>query len=714
MTTKTLGLILSMLFLGFFSILTAQNTIYEPLVLEEVTYAPEDFGKMWTFDAVPTQRFEELYEFKVTPEWLDDVRLSALEFSTGCSASFVSKDGLIMTNHHCVRGLLPRIQQEGENLQKDGFYAVDMKGERPFPNIYVDQLLSIKNVTEEVQAAMAQGKDDTEQVKLREEKIQELTASCENDTGNKCRVVTLYNGGKYVLHTYKRYEDIRLVMVPDVQIAATGWDWDNFTYPRYELDFAFLRAYDENGQPVSSPHYFKWSQKGASEGEPVFIVGRPGNTDRLLSNAQIAYHRDQRNPAILNLFNELYQAQFAHFQANPDKQAEMLSQLLSIANGRKVYAGYQLALNNEYLMAKKRDFEEELMNRMGQNKGLFTEYRDMWGKIDEAVNVLNANFTTYFTHQISSFSSPAHLQLAKKLVDYAEQMSLPEAERAEGYKGEKLAETKKGLALEAQDMELEKLRIQAHANFMAKVLGKNSEAMKAAYGGNTGKEALQFILDNALVASPEKVAALIEGSPKGILEAKSPYLRFARISKERLAMLTPVMQGAQNTLEVQNQRLARLIFKVFGTEMSPDATGSLRISDGRILGYEYNGTRAPAKTTYYGLWDRYYSFGQKDYPWGLHERWKKVPAGLDLSVPIGFASDNDIVGGNSGSAVINRNAEVVGLVHDGNLESLAGSYAFLPEENRAVSTDSWGLIEGLRHVYQAHRLVKELEDGGIR
>ena len=490
MTTKTLGLILSMLFLGFFSILTAQNTIYEPLVLEEVTYAPEDFGKMWTFDAVPTQRFEELYEFKVTPEWLDDVRLSALEFSTGCSASFVSKDGLIMTNHHCVRGLLPRIQQEGENLQKDGFYAVDMKGERPFPNIYVDQLLSIKNVTEEVQAAMAQGKDDTEQVKLREEKIQELTASCENDTGNKCRVVTLYNGGKYVLHTYKRYEDIRLVMVPDVQIAATGWDWDNFTYPRYELDFAFLRAYDENGQPVSSPHYFKWSQKGASEGEPVFIVGRPGNTDRLLSNAQIAYHRDQRNPAILNLFNELYQAQFAHFQANPDKQAEMLSQLLSIANGRKVYAGYQLALNNEYLMAKKRDFEEELMNRMGQNKGLFTEYRDMWGKIDEAVNVLNANFTTYFTHQISSFSSPAHLQLAKKLVDYAEQMSLPEAERAEGYKGEKLAETKKGLALEAQDMELEKLRIQAHANFMAKVLGKNSEAMKAAYGGNIGKEAL--------------------------------------------------------------------------------------------------------------------------------------------------------------------------------------------------------------------------------
>ena len=714
MTTKTLAITLGIIFLGFVSGLSAQNTIYEPLVLEDVKYAPEDFGKMWTFDAIPTQRFEELYEFKVTEEWLEDVRLSALEFSTGCSASFVSQNGLIMTNHHCVRGLLPRIQQEGEHLQRDGFYAEKMTDERPFPNIYVDQLISIENVTEQIQAAMALGKDDEAQVKLRDEKIQELTAACEEGTGHKCRVITLYNGGKYVLHSYQRYDDVRLLMVPDVQIAATGWDWDNFTYPRYELDFAFLRAYDSEGQPVKSPHYFQWSEKGAVEGEPVFTVGRPGNTDRLLSNAQIEFHRQYRNPTILILFNELYQAQYAHFQANPDRQAEMLSQLLSIANGRKVFAGYQLALNDEYLMAKKRDFEKELKKRMNQNKALYTEYHDLWDKIETAANVLNKNYVAYFTRQINSFSSPAHLILAKKLVDYAEQMELPEAERGADYKGEKLLDTKKGLVLQATDMELEKGRIQAHANYLAKVLGKSSEAMKIAYGGHTGEEALQYILDNAAVASPEKVSALIEGSPKGILEALSPYLWFARHANEQLAELSPEIQSAQNTLEVQNQRLARLIFEAFGTEMSPDATGSLRISDGRVLGYEYNGTLAPAKTTYYGLWDRYYSFGETAYPWGLHERWQKPPAGLDLSVPICFASDNDIVGGNSGSAVINRNAEVIGLVHDGNLESIAGSYAFLPEENRAVSTDSWGLLEGLKYVYKTERLVKELESGGIR
>lgn len=712
MRTKTFGT--TLLILGLLSTLTAQkNTIYEPLALEDVKYAPEDFGKMWTFDAVPTQRFEELYEFSATPEWLDDVRLSALEFSTGCSASFVSQNGLIMTNHHCVRGLLPQIQQEGENLQKDGFYAVDRKGERAFPDIFVDQLVSIQNVTEAVQAAMAEGAGDAEQVKLRDAKIQALAAACEESSGLRCRVITLYNGGKYVLHSYKRYEDIRLVMVPDVQIAATGWDWDNFTYPRYELDFAFLRAYDENGQPAESPHFFKWSAKGAEEGEPVFIVGRPGNTDRLISMAEIGFHKNRRNPAILNLFNELYQAQFAHFQANPGRQAEMLSQLLSIANGRKVYAGFQLGLDDEYLMAKKRDFEEELMKRMSQDKGLYTEYRDLWGKIEEAATALNENYVDFFTHQISSFSSPAHLRLAKSLVDYAEQMDLPEAERAEAYKGEQLQKTKEKLVLQADDEGMEHLRIQAHANFLAKVAGKDSEALKIAYGGFAGEKALQYILENAAVASPAKVKALIEGSPKGILEAKSPYLRFALQSKKKTAELGPVLQNAQNSLQIQNQRLARLIFEAFGTEMSPDATGSLRISDGRILGYEYNGTLAPAKTTYYGLWDRYYSFGKQAYPWGLHERWQEPPAELGLSIPVCFASDNDIVGGNSGSAVINRKAEVVGLVHDGNLESIAGNYAFLPEENRAVSTDSWGLMEALKYIYKAHRLVKELEEGGV-
>lgn len=689
--------------------LNAQRSIYEPLKIEETTYSPEDFGSMWTFDAVPLDRFEARYDFRPAEEWLEDVRLSALEFSTGCSASFVSENGLIMTNHHCIRGALPRIQQEGENIQRDGFYATSQSDERPFPGIFADQLVEIRDVTAEVHAAMAAGQTDDEKIKLRDQKIGEIAKGCKE--GFHCRVITLYNGGKFSLHTYRRYNDLRLVMAPDVQITATGWDWDNFTYPRYELDFAFLRAYDENGQPVQSPHFFQWSRKGAADGEPVFVIGRPGNTDRLLSYSELEYYRDIRNPGILNLFNELYQAYYQYFRSHPEREAELLSQLLSVANTRKVYAGLNLALNDPYLMAKKKDFEEVLRKKLEEDEKLQKEYGELWKKTDEAVDSLRKYGTAFRANFILGFGRPAHLKLAQDLVDYAEQMKLPENQREDDFQPESLEETKAGLRPEFADIAFEKLLIAAHANFLGKVAGKDSELLKMAYGGLMGQGAANFIMEKSTVASPERLKALLEEGPDAILSSDDPYIRFVLHSRKRLDEINPVLQGAQNTLEVQNQRLGRLIFELFGGATPPDATSSLRISDGRVLGYEYNGTLAPAKTTYYGLWDRYYSFGQASYPWGLHERWKTPPPGLDLSVPICFASTNDIVGGNSGSALINQRGEVVGLAHDGNLESIAGGYAFLPEANRTIATDSWGLMEALKLVYKTDRLVKELEAG---
>ncbi|MCB0569925.1 MAG: S46 family peptidase [Phaeodactylibacter sp.] len=706
---KATGLLAGVLFLLSITSAPAQHSIYEPLKLDEVQYSLEDFGNMWTFDAVPTSLFEKRYDFRPSDEWLDDVRLSALEFSTGCSASFVSEDGLIMTNHHCVRGALPRIQQDGEHLQRDGFYATDLGDERPFPGMYVDQLIDIQDVTAAVHAAMEAGQTDNEKVRLRDEKLEELTKECRE--GYTCRVITLYNGGKYSLHTYRRYNDVRLVMAPDVQIAATGWDWDNFTYPRYELDFAFLRAYDENGQPVKSPHFFQWSEKGAPDGAPVFVIGRPGNTDRLLSYSQLEYHRDVRNPGILNLFNELYQAYYQYFRAHPERKAELLSQLLSVANTRKVFAGLNLALTDPYLMAKKKDFETELRKKLTEDEGLQKEYGDLWDKTDEAVDSLMKYGAEFRANFVIGFGRPAHLKLAQDMVEYAGQMQLPEGQRREAYKSDKLEETKAALAPDVADMELEKLLIAAHANFIGKVAGKDSELLKLAYNGLMGEEAADYILKKAIVAQPAKIKALLDAGPEAILKSDGPYIRFALHAQNRLNELNPILQNAQNTLDVQNQRLGRLIFELFKGATPPDATASLRISDGRILGYEYNGTLAPAKTTYYGLWDRYYSFGETSYPWGLHERWKTPPAGLDLSVPVCFASSNDIVGGNSGSAVINQKGEVVGLAHDGNMESIAGGYAFLPEANRTIATDSWGLMEALKLVYKADRLVKELKAG---
>jgi len=543
----------------------AQKTIYKPLDLDKLEFSFDDFGSMWTFDAIPIQKYEKKYGFKPDQKWLDDVQKSALQFGRGCSGSFVSANGLIMTNHHCIRGNLKGIEKEGEHLMRDGFYAKTLEDERKFEKLYVDQLISITDVTNVMRKAIAKGKTDAQKVDLKNKKINELIKKYEKKIGLTCKVVTLYNGGKYSLYAYKRYNDIRLVMAPDLQIAATGWDWDNFTYPRYELDFAFCRAYDENGKPVKVDNYFTWSKKGASENEPIFIIGRPGNTDRLLSMKELEYFRDIRHPAILNIMNDRYMKYLKIYKEN--QTLKNLETLFSVSNGRKAYAGMLIGLNDSYIMTKKYDFEKKLKTKVKADEKLNKEYGHIWSDINSIID-------------------------------------------------------------------------------------------------------------------------------KIISEPKNKELR--------------------NTLEVLNQKLGRLIYEVYHNQIPPDATSTLRISDGMIKSYEYNGTIAPGKSTYFGLWDRYYSFGQKDYPWGLHDRWKKVPEELDLSIPIGFASTNDMVGGNSGSAVINKNAEVVGLIHDGNLESLAGAFIFLAENNRAVATDSWGLMEALKLVYKTDRLVNELENGKIK
>ncbi|MEA2043044.1 MAG: S46 family peptidase, partial [Bacteroidota bacterium] len=340
--------------------LNAQRSIYEPLDISKTEFSFDDFGTMWTFDAVPKEDYSESLNFSPTDEWLTDVQKSALELGNGCSAAFVSSDGLIMTNHHCIRGRLKDIEQKGENLYKNGYYAKTLKDERIIPGLFADQLIEIKDATDAIHKAMEKGKTDNERIDLKEKKIEELEKKYSQKTGLHAKMITLYNGGKYSLHLYKRYNDLRLVMAPDVQIAATGWDWDNFTYPRYELDFAFLRAYDSEGNPVKVTHFFEWSEKGAETDEAVFVIGRPGNTDRLLSMKQLEYFRDLRHPQVLHRLNEVYEAYFEYYTNHPNKQAKLLSRLLSVANGRKAYAGMLMGLNDEYLMKKKYDFENKL------------------------------------------------------------------------------------------------------------------------------------------------------------------------------------------------------------------------------------------------------------------------------------------------------------------------------------------------------------------
>ena len=698
------------LFIALNISISAQYSIYEPLQESEINFSLKDFGTMWTFDDIPFEYWKQEYGFEPSNRWLKHVQLSALQFGGGCSAAFVSEDGLIMTNHHCGRGELTSLQKENENLLRDGFYALSIEEERNVKGLFVDQLIEIKDVTKEVKAAMEKGKIDDEKIENRNKIINELEEKFASETNLVCKVVTLYNGGKYSLYMYKRYDDIRLVMAPDFQIATTGWDWDNFTYPRYELDFMFYRAY-ENNKPIKSKDYFKWSKSGAIEDEPIFVVGRPGNTDRLMSYADLEFFRDQYYPNMVIIFNELYNVYFETMKENPDRENELLLNVMGIGNGRKSYAGRLLGLQDTYLMMKKAKFEKDLKNKVLSDKKLSKQYSHIW----EAIKNLRSEMSTFIDEYnaiVTSFIRPAAISSAFALVKFYDQKKLPEEKRDKNYSNENFGKIIDRIFLQNSDIAFQKKMLRAHANSLNKILGENTYS-KILYNNLKDKEADEFFLSNSKINSKEEVLRLAELTENDFAKLEDPAILFAREVNQKSDELRKKFTEISNSLEVLHQALGELIFSIYGSNIAPDATSTLRISDGTIKGYEYNGTIAPGKTTYYGLYDRYFSFNQKSYPWGLHERWQQVPQNLDLSTFIGFASTNDIVGGNSGSSIINTNGEVVGIAHDGNLESLAGHFAYLPENNRTVASDSFGLMEALKKVFKTDRLVKELETGKL-
>jgi len=691
----------------FFSIISIAQSIYEPIDLSKVKASKLDMGKMWTFDSVPLDYFEKELGFRPTEEWLKDVQMSALSFGGGCSAAFVSEDGLIMTNHHCARNILPGLSPKGEDYLRDGYYAKTMADELKVSGLSVSQLIMIEDVSKEIIGAMNLGISDNEKVKLKNEKTKELEEKYSKESGLRCRVVQLFNGGKFSMYGYKVYNDLRLVMSPDFQIASTGWDWDNFTYPRYELDFMFFRAY-ENDKPVKSLKHFKWSKKGAAEGEPLFVVGNPGRTMRLYSVAQLEFLRDKNYKFMLMMQNEIYKIYYELFQKHPGRFTELLNMVMGVGNGRKSFAGRLMGLNNELVMAKKRDFENDFRKKVNENPELKAKYGHLWDALQNNFNELRkiADELTAFGYNPNN---PIYYSVAEKLIKYAKQIKLEESLREAEYKSDKLESTLQTIFPDKIDLEFQLKMTRAQANIIRGILGDEHPLIIKMFGNNKSEDAATFLLEQSLITSKEKVAELVKKSADEILNSNDPFIYFVLNSQSKLGALRAKSTEINNTITVLNQLLGEAAYRIYGESIPPDATGTLRIQDGKIEGYQYNGTLAPGKTTYFGLWDKWNSFGQKPYPWGLHPRWQKIPQGLDLAVPISFASTNDIVGGNSGSSIINKNKEVVGLVHDGNLESLAGDFIFLPENNRSVSTDSYGLIEALRYVYKTDRLIKELE-----
>ncbi len=698
------SLIIQLIFLAAVS----YSQQYYGIEIDTVKAQKFDMGKMWTFENLPLNYFEQEYNFKPTDDWLEKVRKSALRLGNGCSASFISADGLIMTNHHCVRGILPKLNEEDEDLLANGFFAETLDEERLVAGLFANQLIYIEDITADILSAMEKGETDSTKIKSRDEKIEELkTKASEEFPELHFKSVSYYQGGKFSLYGYKRYNDIRLVFVPELWVAKLGGDYDNFTYPRYGLDCAFLRAYDEDGNPIKPDFYFRWNDEGVVEDQPVFVVGNPGSTDRIYTTAQIEFAREFRYPMRTKMFRDMYAIYEEMVIEDGAQDTKLIARLYSIGNGLKVFEGTYKALLDPYLMARKKNFENEFKKAVQSNPELNLIYGKIWKEIEKTRTEAAKNAREMFAYSTSSFYSPKYFFIASELVELAEQLNLPEDERDDLYNEENLDDTIESIFPADLDSELQKKLLFVQVNILTDNLIPDDELILKLLNGKKGQAAVDYLLSNSIILTKDEVIMLANAGADSILNSNDPFIYFVLHTKDKLKKMKEENKALSEKDELNNQLLGKAMYAVYGDAIPPDATFTLRLADGVVKGYNYNGTRAPYKTTFYGSLDRYYS-NDKKFPFNLPDYWEELPEEFDLSTTFNFVSTNDIVGGNSGSPVININAEIVGLAFDGNIESLPARYIYTTEANRTVSVSAQGMIEAIRNLYKAERLSEEI------
>ncbi len=663
----------------------------------------KEFGTMWTFDAPPLDYWQETYGFRPDQSWLDHVRLSAVRIP-GCSASFVSADGLVMTNHHCARSCITAVSPPDTSYQETGFVATSMAEEKRCPGMWADQLQSIEDVTGRIRSAVT-ATDAVRQTEQRDSAISAITDACTRSTGLNCQVVTFYQGGVYSLYRYKRFDDIRLVMAPEEQAAFYGGDPDNFTYPRYDMDISLLRVYVD-GKPRSGGDYFRWSANGAAENELVFVVGNPGSTGRLLTVAQMEYLRDVSYPATLAGY-ERRLAVIEKLSARSEQDRRRYENtIFGLENSRKAVNGYLTGLLDKDKMARKQAFERDFRNRIEADPALKARYGGAWDAIAKA---LDEERSFAAQSRWYGFGGSQLLALAGQIALLPHEEALADSLRLPNYRGGRIDRVRAMVKRdEPFDLEVERMTLTAQLQAARAELPPDDPFLAAVLGGKTPAAAATALIDGTKLTDAAVRAGLVDGGARAIRSSTDPLMVVAR----KVAPLALEVANRERPLEAtianNAELIGRAIFAAYGRSLPPDATFTLRISDGVVKRYPMNGTYAPYKTAFYGLYARAVEFDNEP-PWNLTPRWAKAVDKLDLSKPLDFVSTNDIIGGNSGSPLINRNAEIVGLAFDGNIQFLPNRFIFSDDVGRTVSVHSAGIIEALRKVYGAGWIADELQ-----
>jgi Peptidase S46 len=669
------------------------------------TLAIADEG-MWLYNAPPKDAIKAKYGFELTQQWLDYIRLSSVRFNNGGSGSFVSPDGLTFTNHHVGAECVHQLSTGGHDYIKTGFYAKTQAEEPKCPNLELNQLVAIEDVTDKVNAGVKPGMSAADAGQAQRAAMSEVEKNCSTSTGLRCDVVIFYSGQVYNLYKYKKYTDVRLVFAPEFDIAFFGGDPDNFTYPRYDLDITFFRVY-EHGKPAHLDNYLKWASSGVNDGDLIFVSGHPGNTGRLLTVAQLEFLRDLQYPAALKYYARRIEV-LQNFSKESEENARIAQEdIFGLQNSQKAITGYEAGLRDKSIMDQKAADEAKLRASFKADPKN-AEAPDPWNEIVQAIKV-NQSIYDNLTYLERLRGFPRLPQFARTLVRAAEERPKPNPDRLREFRDSALPSLEQQLfSTEPIYKNLEIVLLTDALKAMQESLGNdNSDVHKVLQGKSPADAAKQLIMNTKLddVATRKQ---LYEGGQQAIDASTDPLITIMRAIEPNARMARKEYEDKIESVVRRNgATIAKARFAQSGFTQPPDATFTLRLSYGQVKGYEENGEAIPFDTNIGGAYEHAAEHSNQP-PYNLPESWMKAKSQLDLKTPLNFVSTADIIGGNSGSPTVNKRGEVVGIIFDGNIQSLAWNFAYSDKQARAVSVDSRGIQEALRKIYGAGSLADEL------
>src|SRR2546423_34877 len=663
---------------------------------------------MWPFNNLPREEIKRKYGFEVTDNWLKKVQLASVRFNNGGSGSFVSANGLVLTNYHIVEDFVGEMSTPQKDYAKEGFVARNASQEMKIPNLELNEIISIEDVTARVNGAVKSGASDAEALAARRAEISAIEAESTKASGLRSDVITLYQGGQYNLYRYKKYTDMRLVFVPEFQAAFFGGDPDNFNFPRFNIDMSLVRVY-ENGEPVHPSEYLKWSTSGAKDGDLTFVTGNPGSTARLYTVANLEYLRDTSIPLILRTLEHRESVLKAYMAQGEEQTRRAQNEMNSIQNSLKVYRGQLAGLKDQALVARKSKEEQALRQSIASDARRQREYGDAF----DAIAAARKNFAPFerdrrFLDLTAGFNTSL-FQYARLLVRFAAESLKPSAERLPEYAANRLPALGAALAADSPVYpDFEKRKLADSLAFMRDEYGASNPLVERVLKGETPEARAAELIDGTKLKDAAFRAQPFKGGAEAINASNDPLLELARsIDPEARAVRKRYEDEVVGVERNAYAKIAHALFETEGTKLYPDATFTPRLSYGAVKGYNENGKHIAPFTTLGGLYERAAQH-KYQFPYNLPQRWLDRKSSLDLKTPFNFVTTNDIIGGNSGSPTVNRQGELVGLIFDGNIQSLVGNFIYDESVNRAISVDSRGMLEVMRKMFDATELVAEL------